>query len=65
MGQEDIKNKDDNNNNNVYNNFKQFFCDKIRNKKCLNSNYDDHHVISRGARGCLQDDNNDDVYSNP
>lgn len=41
------------------------FCDKIRNKKSLNRNYDDHHVISRGARGCLQDDNNDDVYSNP
>ena len=41
------------------------FCEKIRNKKSLNRNYDDHHVISRGARGCLQDDNNDDVYSNP
>ena len=35
-------------------------------QKSLEREYDDHHVISRGARGgLLHDDDDNDVYSNP
>ena len=35
-------------------------------QKSLDRKYDDHHVISRGARGgLLYDDDDNDVYSNP
>ena len=35
-------------------------------QKSLEREYDDHHVISRGARGgLLYDDDDNDVYSNP